>query len=224
MALVFWYPQKPACLVPCRRPAGFCGFMHSILESLGLESILHLLISSANPPKWCTGQRGKMIRRLKHRQIFFKSQRKTKLFVPCTQRSWTGPSPSADQQQVELAFYLLYQWGYGLFQTWGEWSPLSCPLRNRFWGLLFSRQSPCLLRCFEFRIDRHSMKPGNLSLPWIVQFSRSVMSNSLPPHESQHARPPYPSQTPRVYSNSSPSSRWCHPAISSSVFPFSSCP
>ena len=57
-----------------------------------------------------------------------------------------------------------------------------------------------------------------------VQFSRSVMSNSLRPHESQHARPPCPSPTPRVYSNSCPSSRWCHPTISSSVVPFSSCP
>ena len=57
-----------------------------------------------------------------------------------------------------------------------------------------------------------------------VQFSRSVMSDSLRPHESQHARPPCPSLTPRVYSNSCPSSRWCHPAISSSVVPFSSCP
>ena len=50
------------------------------------------------------------------------------------------------------------------------------------------------------------------------------MSDSLRPHESQHARPPCPSQTPRVYSNSCPSSRWCHPAISSSVVSFSSCP
>ena len=50
------------------------------------------------------------------------------------------------------------------------------------------------------------------------------MSDSLWPHESQHARPPYPSPTPRVYPNSCPSSRWCHPAISSSVVPFSSCP
>ena len=57
-----------------------------------------------------------------------------------------------------------------------------------------------------------------------VQFSRSVVSNSLRPHESQHARPPCPSPTPGVYSNSCPSSRWCHPAISSSVVPFSSCP
>ena len=57
-----------------------------------------------------------------------------------------------------------------------------------------------------------------------VQFSRSVVSDSLRPHESQHARPPCPSPTPRVYSNSCPSSQWCHPVISSSVIPFSSCP
>ena len=56
-----------------------------------------------------------------------------------------------------------------------------------------------------------------------VQFSCSVLSNSLQPHESQHARPPCPSPTPRVHSNSRPSSQWCHPAISSSVVPFSSC-
>ena len=57
-----------------------------------------------------------------------------------------------------------------------------------------------------------------------VQFSRSVMSDSLQPHELQHARLPCPSWTPGVHSNSRPSSRWCHPAISSSVVPFSSCP
>ena len=57
-----------------------------------------------------------------------------------------------------------------------------------------------------------------------VQFSHSVVSDSLRPHELQHTRPPCPSPTPRVYSNSCPSSWWCHPAISSSVVPFSSCP
>ena len=57
-----------------------------------------------------------------------------------------------------------------------------------------------------------------------VQFSRSVVSNSLRPRESQHARPPCPSPTPRVHWDSRPSSPWCHPAISSSVIPFSSCP
>ena len=57
-----------------------------------------------------------------------------------------------------------------------------------------------------------------------VQFSCSVMSDSLWPHESQHARPPCPSPTSGVHSNSHPLSPWCHPAISSSVVPFSSCP
>ena len=57
-----------------------------------------------------------------------------------------------------------------------------------------------------------------------VQFSHSVVSNSLRPHELQHVRPPCPSPAPRVHSNSRPLSQWCHPAISSSVVPFSSCP
>ena len=59
---------------------------------------------------------------------------------------------------------------------------------------------------------------------WIVQFSHSVVSDSLRPHESQHAGPPCPSPTPGVHSDSRPSSQWCHPAISCSVIPFSSCP
>ena len=57
-----------------------------------------------------------------------------------------------------------------------------------------------------------------------VQFSRSVMSYSLRPHELQHARLPCPSPTPRVYPNSCPLSQWCHLANSSSILPFSSCP
>ena len=56
-----------------------------------------------------------------------------------------------------------------------------------------------------------------------VQFSHSVMSDSLRPHESQHARPPCPSPTPGVHWDSRPLSQWCHPAISSSVVPFPSC-
>ena len=67
----------------------------------------------------------------------------------------------------------------------------------------------------ESSIERHTFSS--------VQFSCSVMSDSLWPHESQHARPPCPSPTPGVYSNSCPSSRWCHPAISFSVIPFSCC-
>ena len=56
------------------------------------------------------------------------------------------------------------------------------------------------------------------------QFRRSAVSNSLQPHESQHSRPHCPSPTPGVHSNSCPLNRWCHPAISSSVVPFSFCP
>ena len=74
------------------------------------------------------------------------------------------------------------------------------------------------------------VKATQMSVTWwmkcaqSVQFSRSVMSNSLRPHELQHLRPLCPSPTPGVHSNSCPSSRWYHPAISSSVVPFSSCP
>ena len=56
------------------------------------------------------------------------------------------------------------------------------------------------------------------------QIGRSVVSDSLRPHESQHARPPCPTPTPGVHWDSRPSSQWCHPAISSAVIPFSSCP
>ena len=56
-----------------------------------------------------------------------------------------------------------------------------------------------------------------------IQFSHSVVSTSLQPHELQHARPPCPSPTPGVHPNPCPSSWWCHPTISFSVFPFSSC-
>ena len=62
------------------------------------------------------------------------------------------------------------------------------------------------------------------TMEYSVQFSHSVMSDSLRPHESQHTRPPCPSPTPGVHSDSRPSSQWWHPSISSSVIPFSSCP
>ena len=71
---------------------------------------------------------------------------------------------------------------------------------------------------------------NSLILTWVarsrycsVQSSHSVVSNSLQPHESQHARLPCPLPSPGVHSDSRPSSRWCHPAISSSVIPFFSC-
>ena len=78
--------------------------------------------------------------------------------------------------------------------------------------------------------NRKVEKPPTLDKPACVpttvlsiQFSRSVVSDSLRPHGLQHARPPCPSPTPGACSNSCPSSRWCHPTTSSSVVPFSSC-
>ena len=62
-----------------------------------------------------------------------------------------------------------------------------------------------------------------ISCTGLVQFSHSVVSDFLWPHELQHTRPPCPSPTARIYPNPCPSSRWCHPTISSSVVPFSSC-
>ena len=76
---------------------------------------------------------------------------------------------------------------------------------------------------WPFSFARYSISQSLLQFS-SVQFSHSVVSNSLRPHESQHARPPCPSPTPEVQPDSRPSSQWCHPAISSSVIPFYSCP
>ena len=75
----------------------------------------------------------------------------------------------------------------------------------------------------KFNIQKTKIMTSS-SIPFSsVQFSCSVVSDSLQPHELQHSRPPCPSPMPGDQSNSCPSSRWCHPAISSSVVPFSSC-
>ena len=79
-----------------------------------------------------------------------------------------------------------------------------------------SQRSSCTLIS-----DSSGLSPSGAS---VSQFSRSVMSDSSQPHELLHTRPPCPSPTPGVHPNSCPSSQWCHPAISSSVVPFSSCP
>ena len=75
-----------------------------------------------------------------------------------------------------------------------------------------------------FIVNYFCVRKRNLENIHSVQFSCSVVSDSLRPHESQHTRPPRPSPPPRVHPKPCPSSRWCHPAISSSVVPFSSCP
>ena len=93
------------------------------------------------------------------------------------------------------------------------------------WFLSFHHSSLCL-PSFKSNLSRLCLRicGGFLVLYFSVQFSCSVMSDSLRPHESQHTRPPCPSPTPGVHPDSRPSSQWCHPAISSSVVPFSSCP
>ena len=96
---------------------------------------------------------------------------------------------------------------------------------NHRWSFLFpgSVLEPTILQrrygYFYWRIELETKI-------WVpsVQFSFSVMPNTLRPHESQHTRPPCPSPTPGAHSDSRPSSPWCHPVISSSVVPFSSCP
>ena len=130
-----------------------------------------------------------------------------------------------------LAFWLLGMWD------------LSSPTRHQTHAFLIERRNPERWSArevpwsgvfgtekgthpFENEEVINCKKQSKTKQDWTpsVQFSCSVVSNSLWPHESQHARPPCPSPSPRIHSNSRPSSQWCYPAISSSVVPFSSCP
>jgi len=97
-----------------------------------------------------------------------------------------------------------------LMRMWRKWN--LCALLVGVWNV-----QPL------WKVECWFLKKLKIEFP-SVQFSRSVMSNSSRPHEAQHARPPCLSPVPGVHSNSHPSSQWCHPAISSSVVPFSSCP
>ena len=97
---------------------------------------------------------------------------------------------------------------------------LSYPHRHCLKGGFVIFRSECLILTTG-RILKHFIAGGFWAS---VQFSRSVVSNSLRPHEPQNASPPCPSPTPGFYPNSCPLSQWCHLTISSSVIPFSSCP
>ena len=103
-----------------------------------------------------------------------------------------------------------------------QWHPFTCLsslLSTSQLELPFQNVNPMMLKVFQFSSDQFSSVQFSS-----VQFSHSVVSDSPRPHELQHARPPCSSSsTPRVHSNSHPSNWWCHPAISSSVVPFS-CP
>ena len=104
--------------------------------------------------------------------------------------------------------------------------PLSkiCVTYESFYSIILNLLPFCLLYPIL-----HPMSPISQFILFLCtirsdQISHSVMSDSLPPYGSQHARPLCPSPTPGVHSDSCPSSQWCHPAISSSAIPFSSCP
>ena len=99
----------------------------------------------------------------------------------------------------------------------GQWERVSR-------ALFSAPELPCRSKAtfINLWLDDRWISKNSISYP-SVQFSRSVVSDSLRPHGPQHARPPCPSPTPGGYSNSCPFSRWCHPTISSSVVPFSSC-
>ena len=103
----------------------------------------------------------------------------------------------------------------------------SIPGRGRFLGE--GNGHPLQYSCLKNLMNRRAWWATAHGVPkrhnWSsVQFSHSVMSDSLRPHEPQHARPPCPSPTPGVHPNPCPSSRWCHPTIPSPVVPFFSCP
>ena len=140
----------------------------------------------------------------------------------------------ASKSLVKTAEWLFFKWSESRsvvsnsLRLHGLCSPWNSPGQNTGVSSLSLLQgifptqglNPGLPHCRRI-LNQVSHKRSSFSS---VQFSRSVMSNSLWPHESQHARPPCPSPTPRVYSNPCLLSWWCHPAISSSVIPFSSCP
>ena len=92
------------------------------------------------------------------------------------------------------------------------------------WRILWMAEPSGLLSMGSHKVGHNWRALACMHVFSSVQFSRSVMPDSLRPHESQHARPPCPSPSPRIHSDSRPLSQWCHPAISSSVVPFSSCP
>ena len=104
------------------------------------------------------------------------------------------------------------------FQNWNE---INAPFLEKL--PINSRNSSDLSVIYTYRCQYVRIMSNFTVLSKSVQFSHSVMSNSLRPHEPQHTRPPCPSPTPGVYSNPCLSSQWCHPTISSSVVPFSFC-
>ena len=115
-----------------------------------------------------------------------------------------------------------------LFKTSKTWKQLRCPSTNewkkKIWVHIYNGILVVVRWMNLEPAIQSEVRKRKTNITYSVQFSCSVMSDSLWPHELQQARPPYPSPTPGVYSNSCPLCQWCHPAISSSVVPFSSSP
>ena len=148
----------------------------------------------------------------------------------CSQVHWFFPlsSPYGAEPSPSTEFILVVIFLNSKISIWFFFL-FSIPLLKLFlhWDYFFI----CFKHVYNYLLkhfyDGHLNFCQTILYPLVfssVQFSSSVVSVSLRPHESQHTRPPCLSPTPRVHSNSRPSSQWCHPAISSSVIPFSSRP
>ena len=138
----------------------------------------------------------------------------------CCEFSWN--KRITKKSAFQIFFQLKKKTKTNFFWNWemmplGRWYRWLLRRAHRPSIVVILHQGPHNDHAMNIQVYHHSSKKT-------VQFSHSVMSNSLWPYESQHAKPPCPSPTPGVYPNLCPSSRWCHPAISSSVVPFSSCP
>ena len=128
----------------------------------------------------------------------------------------------SDHNHVSLSTWTLPG---SLTRTWASPVQEACLFKSPGTSMIPDSQVCCSLKKKKKKKKRlwtSSLKHSLFSAISTSQFSCSVMSDSLQPHGLQHARPSCPSPTPRVYSNSCPSTQWCHPTISTSVIPFSS--
>ena len=132
------------------------------------------------------------------------------------QKYWSGllfPFPKGSSRPGDQTWVFCVA---GRFFT--IWATREAHLRSQCWIIFFKKRLHNDITLNLKILTINSLQGFNS-----VQFSHSVVSNSLQPHGPQHTRPPCPSPTPGIYPSSCPLSRWCHPTISSSVVPFSSC-
>ena len=108
--------------------------------------------------------------------------------------------------------------------NWENWTSISSSIVSVLWKAQLIQQKTVIILLNTHQEKSIRTFPYSITSISSIQFSRSIVSDSLRPQESQHARPPCPSPTPGVHSDSRPSSLWRHPAISSSVVPFCSWP